>query len=601
MSDLRHNGMKIDEKLIVLRKVMRDHGLDAYIIPSSDPHQSEYVADRWQSRAWISGFTGSAGVVAITHDHAGVWTDSRYFISAEIQLQDSEFVLHKVIKQFAPLHVTYLKEQLPAGSVVGIDGWAFSKKQVDYLKEEFSKVDISLKTNHDLIDMVWSDRPIIPDDDIFIHDIKFAGKERTEKINDIRKVMSEKKVDHHLVSTLDDVAWIYNIRGNDVKCNPVCIAYTLISHDKATLYINESKVSASVREELERDGITISPYLSIIKDLNELPEADSILVDNGNCNSVLYKAINAKDIVHGVTISRKMKALKNETELAHFRNVMIKDGVALTKMFMWLEHHLKSDSISEYDLALKLADFRAEQNDYQGESFDAIVGYRANGAIVHYKPEASTCANIENNGVLLLDSGGQYLDGTTDITRTVSFSEPTEEEKTNNTLVLKGHIALAMAKFPKGTLGVQLDLLARQHLWEHGLNYLHGTGHGVGFFLNVHEDPQGFSPGISARSKSPIEKGMVTSNEPGYYKEGHYGIRIENLVITVDSENEGFLEFDTITLFPIDQSLIDSEMLDDQELAWLNDYHQKVYNKLSPLLNTEEQSWLKAKCKAISK
>jgi len=574
--------MKIDDKLNLLRKSMKEYEVDAYIIPSSDPHQSEYVADHWQSRAWISGFTGSAGIAVVTHDHAGVWTDSRYFLSAAEQLKDSEFVLHKVIKQFTPLHVSYLKENLSAGSVVGIDGWTFSKKQLDHLSKQLKEVDISLKTNEDLIDKVWEDRPPIPDDDIFIHDISYAGKDRKEKINDIRKVMDQKNVDHHMITTLDDIAWIYNIRGSDVKCNPVCIVYTIISKDKVTLYLDENKLPESVKTELEKDGVTIAPYKSIIKDLNELDEKDSILVDDSSCNAVLYKAINAKDIVHGDTISRIMKAVKNDTELDHFDKVMVKDGVALTKLYRWLESELKEKTVSEYELANKLAGFRAEQDGYKGESFDAIVGYRANGAIVHYKPEADTCAEIENHGMLLLDSGGQYLDGTTDITRTVSFSQPSAEEIKNNTLVLKGHIGLAMAKFPIGTLGVQLDLLARKHLWDHGLNYLHGTGHGVGFFLNVHEDPQGFSPGVSARSKCAIAEGMVTSNEPGYYKEGAYGIRIENLVVTVKSKDEGFLEFKTITLFPIDQTLIDNDMLSDNEKQWLDSYHDKVYAKLSP-------------------
>lgn len=591
--------MKIDDKLILLRKSMKEHGIDAYIIPSSDAHQSEYVADHWQSRAWISGFTGSAGIAVVTHDHAGIWTDSRYFLSAAEQLKESEFILHKVIKQFTPLHVSYLKENLPAGSIVGIDGWTFSKTQVDYLTKELAKVDISLKTNEDLIDKVWQDRPSIPEHQIFIHDIAYAGKDRKDKLGDIRQVMAEKKVDHHIITTLDDIAWIYNIRGNDVKCNPVCIAYTIISSDKATLYIDKVKLPGEVKSELEKDGITIAPYKAILKDLNELNEKDSILVDQSSCNAVLYKAINAKHIIHGDTISRIMKAVKNETELAHFKNVMVKDGVALTKLYRWLESALKEKTVSEYELAVKLAGYRSEQEGYKGESFDAIVGYRANGAIVHYKPEEDTCAPIENNGVLLLDSGGQYLDGTTDITRTVSFSEPTDEEKKNNTLVLKGHIGLAIAKFPAGTQGVQLDMLARQHLWEHGLNYLHGTGHGVGFFLNVHEDPQGFSPGVSSRSKCPIKLGMVTSNEPGYYKEGQYGIRIENLIVTVKSADEGFYEFDTITLFPIDQRLIDRELMSAKEIHWLDNYHHKVYTMLSPHLNNDEQRWLKEKCKPL--
>lgn len=592
--------MKIDVRINRLRKVMNDHGIDAYIIPSSDPHQSEYVASHWLSRAWISGFTGSAGIAIVTKDHAGLWTDSRYFIAAAEQLQDSEFQLHKVIKQFTPMHISFLKEHLAAESKVAIDGWCFSKKQVDYMTKQFEEVGISLVTNHDLIAQVWEDRPSIPAKKIFEHEISYVGKDRSDKLSDIRKVMSTKDVSHHFITTLDDIAWIYNLRGSDIKCNPVFIAYTLISQDNATLYINKEKIPAELYSRLEQDDIFVAPYSDIIKDLNELDESTSILVDEGSCNYILYKAINAKDIVHGETISRKMKAIKNDTELSHFRNAMIKDGVALTKMYMWLEQELTSNPVSEYDLAVKLAGFRSEQAGYHGESFDAIVGYRSNGAIVHYKPEADTCADIKNEGMLLLDSGGQYLDGTTDITRTVSFSEPTDEERKNNTLVLKGHIGLARAKFPIGTVGVQLDMLARQPLWEHGLNFLHGTGHGVGFFLNVHEDPQGFSPGVSSRSKTVIEAGMVTSNEPGYYKEGHYGIRIENLIVAINSEDDGFLEFETITLFPIDKNLIDQSLMTTTEIVWLNDYHRNVYEKLSPHLDKDQQTWLKSMCEPIS-
>lgn len=592
--------MKIDVKLNLLRKEMLDRGIDAYIIPSSDPHQSEYVAEHWLSRGWISGFTGSAGIAVVTQDHAGLWTDSRYFIAGKEQLKGSEFELHKVIKQFTPLHISYIKEHLSPGNTVGIDGWCFSKKQLDYMTKQFDQVDIKVDSSHDLTGAIWQDRPSIPRDNIFDHDIIYAGKSRTDKLSSIRKEMAAKDVDYHLITTLDDIAWTYNLRGSDVKCNPVFISYTLIAKDKACLYINEEKIPADLKAILQNDGVSIAPYKDIIKDLNELNEADSILIDEGSCNSVLYKAINAKNIVNGQTITRKMKAIKNETELSHFKNSMIKDGVALTKMFMWLENELKESTVSEYDLAIKLTGFRSQEKEYYGESFDAIVGYRSNGAIVHYKPEADTCAHIKNEGVLLLDSGGQYLDGTTDITRTVSFSDPSEEEKTNNTLVLKGHIGLARAKFPIGTTGVQLDILARQPLWNHGLNFLHGTGHGVGFFLNVHEDPQGFSPGISSRSKTVIEAGMVTSNEPGYYKEGHYGIRIENLVVTVNSKDDGFLEFDTITLFPIDKSLIDPSLLDHAEIEWLNEYHHKVYTELSPRLDQAQKAWLKSKCAPIS-
>lgn len=592
--------MKIDDKLVLLRKTMSASNIDACIIPTTDPHQSEYVADHWQARAWISGFTGSAGIATVTQDDAYIWTDSRYFIQAEQELADSEFELKKVIKQFAPIHVEYLIGTLPKGSTVGIDGWLFSKSQIDHLHKKFKAADINLNSSVDLLSEIWEDRPPLPSDHAFEHDLAFAGKSRIAKIEAIRKELKEKNVDHHLITTLDDIAWTLNIRGSDVPCNPVVISYLLISSETTTWFLNQDKLSKELLDQLKNDGISVEGYTDILQHLNELNESESILVDKLNCNSILHKAINAQEIVYGDNLPIAMKAIKNEVELKHFRNVMIKDGRALTKFYMWLESTISSRPVSEYEAGEKLASFRAQQELYRGESFEAIVGYKSNGAIVHYRASEHNCKDIKGEGMLLLDSGGQYLDGTTDITRTVYFGTPSAEEKTNYTLVLKGHIGLACAKFPKGTLGVQLDMLAREHLWESGLNYLHGTGHGVGFFLNVHEGPQGFSPGISSRSKCIFDAGMVTSNEPGYYKEGEYGIRIENLVITIESKDEGFLEHETITLFPIDTNLVDADIMTKSEIKWLNSYHQRVFDKLSPGLSEAEQLWLRDKCEAIA-
>lgn len=590
--------MNINERLSLIRSEMKKRNIDAYICPSSDPHNSEYVADLWKTREWISGFTGSAGVVVITQDYAGLWTDSRYFLQGETETADSDFELNKVYNQFTPMHIDYIVKNLPDGSTIGFDGYCMPLGSVNSLIKQSENKSFKIESKYDLFDEVWTDRPSIPTEPIFIHDLKYAGKSAIEKTSQIQAEMKNLGVDHHLVTTLDDIAWIFNIRGKDVECNPVAVAYAMIGVDYINLYIDPKKLSPDVKSYLDNQKVTLRSYTDVIEDLNKLSENDACLIDPYNCSYTLNKAINAK-IIEGKTISRKLKALKNSTEVGHIKEAMVKDGRALTKAFVWLENTLKDRAVSEFELSEKLGDFRSNQREYIGESFPPIVGYRGNGAIIHYRPYPDTCHNIKNEGYLLCDSGGQYLDGTTDITRTFCFDEPSEEFKLHYSLVLKGMIKLTQAVFPKGTSGGQLDILARQPLWNHGLNYLHGTGHGVGFCLNVHEAPQGFAPGVNERANTVHEAGMVTSNEPGYYKEGHYGIRIENVILTIESEKEGFLEHITLTMFPIDTSLVNLSILDKSEKDWLNRYHKEVYTRLSPGLTEEENIWLAKKCEAI--
>ena len=598
--NLNEYFMSINKRLSDLRKTMQNKGLDAYIIPSNDVHQSEYVAEHWNCREWISGFTGSAGLVVITADHAGLWTDSRYFLQANMELASSELVLHKPKDRFAPEHITWLSETLPEGAIVGIDGDLCTISQFKRYSELLSKTGKTLNTSYDLFDDIWKGRPSVPDNEIFEHDIKYAGKSRKDKINEIRSEMNVQDVGHHLITTLDDIAWIFNIRGNDVEFNPVAVSFALISEAAATLYIDDKKVPSPLKSKLIADGVTLKPYDSIYDDLSELKGSDSILIDRSVTSVNLYHAIHC-NIIEGKTISTLMKGIKNEVEIQHTREVMAKDGAAIANTFYWIEQQLKNDEkVTEADVSDKLAENRSKMDDYIGESFPAIVGYKGNGAIIHYRPMHDTCKALKPDGIVLVDSGGQYLNGTTDITRTIALGTPSKEEKRNFTLVLKGNIALSKINFPKNTTGVQLDTLARMFLWNQGLNYGHGTGHGVGFFLNVHEGPQGFTGISSIRGREPFQEGMITSNEPGYYKEGEYGIRVENLMVTIPSDHDGFLEFETVTLYPMDIKMIDEAIFSKKEKAWLNKYHYHVLKMVGPYLEGNVKSWFELKCRPMN-
>lgn len=592
--------MTIDQKIASLRALMKIHNIDAYIIGSSDPHQSEYVADRWKSRAWVSGFTGSAGTAIITKDHAGVWTDSRYFIQAEEELANSEALLHKQKIPHAPEHLHWLPNQLEPMSIVACDGMLFSIAQINALQQALNPKKITLDFNVDLIEEVYKDRPSLPKNPIFEHERRFTGSSRVEKFEAVRAEMIQ-EADYHLITTLDDIAWLFNLRSSDVDCNPVFIAYAAVGREITYLFVDETKIPEAIQIRLKSDGVYIKPYQDIKAFLSALPEGENISIDRNKTSMGLYNSIPEKQVLFSSTIPIRLKAIKSSTAVKHIRQAMIKDGVALTKLYRWLDQTLEERSVPEVEVARQLAQFRSQNKDYHGESFGAIVGYKGNGAIVHYSPQEGKCAAIKKEGMLLLDSGGQYADGTTDITRTTCWGEPTVTQKRDYTLVLKGCIALTNIIFPEGTVGTQLDTLARQFLWKQGLNYGHGTGHGVGYFLNVHEGPQSISANI-ARGKSALKAGMVTSNEPGFYKAGEYGIRIENLILTefaMENEFGRFLKFSTLTLFPIATNLIEESLLDKEEKEWLNQYHQEVFDKLSPHLNSEEVAWLTEKCSAI--
>lgn len=591
--------MNVPQKLAALRSAMAQHNIDAILIPSSDPHQSEYVADHWQERSWISGFTGSAGIVAITKDHAGLWTDSRYFLQAEMELKNTGFVLHKMANQFGVPYIEFLADTLTSGSKVAINGKMFSKNVVGSMKDAFGKKGIDLNYKLDLISEIWHNRPKLSDAPITYHDSKYSGKTIAEKLNILREEMKQVGADYHLITTLDDVAWTFNMRGKDVDYNPVAIAYAVVGAKIADLFIDEKKLTDEMKKQLTKAKVNVHPYQEIIGYLNMMKDQSTMLVDSSLCNQAVFDAINGK-IINGTSIPKKWKAIKNEVEIQHIRNVMKKDGAALAETFYWMEQCLAQKiKMNEVDLALKLAENRGKQKYYQGESFSAIVGYQSNGAIIHYRPESNTCKVIHPEGILLVDSGGQYSDGTTDITRTFALGSPTEEQIKAYTLVLKGMVALSRIKFPEGTTGGQLDTIARQFLWSEGLNYGHGTGHGVGFFLNVHEPPQGFTPLASERSRTEHVVGMLTSNEPGYYKEGEFGIRIENLVLTSPSQHKGFLEHETVTLYPFDHKLIDKSLLSKDEINWINNYHKQVYAGCSGLLKGEIKAWFKEKCRKI--
>jgi Xaa-Pro aminopeptidase len=591
--------MTINEKLAALRAAMNEHHIDAYLIPSSDPHQSEYLAGHWKAREWISGFTGSAGTVVVTAHHAGLWTDSRYFIQAEAQLKDSGVELHKLGVPHTAEHLTWLINNLPQGSKVGLDGRLFSVGQVRAISKLFYDKNFDLDTSLDLIGKIWQNRPTAPQSPVFQYDINYTGKSVEEKLQAVREKM---KAAHYLVSTLDDIAWLYNLRGTDVACNPVFYAYSIIGKDVAYLFVDAAKIGPDIKTGLNNAGVILKNYGEAEGFLKNIP--GSVQIDLASTSNQFYNAISKEKIKEGENIVAHLKSIKNDIEIGHIRQAMCKDGAALVQLFMWLEKEVQKRPIPEAEVAEKLIGFHQAQGDYFGESFDAIVGYQGNGAIVHYRPEHGTCANIQPEGILLLDSGGQYLNGTTDITRTIALSQPTAGQKRDFTLVLKGMINLTLAKFPKGTTGVQLDTLARMDLWKNHYNYGHGTGHGVGFFLSVHEGPQGFSPVANTpRSTVSIEPGMLTSNEPGLYKAGEYGIRIENLVLCVKDGEEGpfgqFYKFETLTLFPIDINLVEKNLLTEGERLWFNTYHDEVFEKIAPLLNEEETAWLKNKCAKI--
>lgn len=582
------------EKLTALRQLMTEKGFAAYIIPPTDPHQSEYIPDHWKTREWFSGFTGSAGTVVVTQEFAGLWTDSRYFIQAEEELRDSGIELVKLKTPHSPEFIDWLAATLKEGDLLGIDGKVFAQSLVNLLKSKLVHKGIKINCAYDLPGMLWHDRPPISLQEIYEHDEKYAGQSRTEKIQLVRNEMKQQGIDFQLLTPLDEIAWLFNLRGSDVDYNPVFIAWAIISQQEAILFADERKLPEALRQKLQGEGITLFPYEYIAQHLTTLPIDSSILFSSGKTSHHVYLAIPPHcRKVDAPGIPTLLKACKSEFEIKNIQNALIKDGVALVRFFRWLEENINRQEITEISLDEKLTQFRDEQPGYVGNSFGTIAGYKDHGAIVHYTATPQIAYTLKAEGILLLDSGGQYHDGTTDITRTISLGKPTKEEVQDYTLVLKGLIQLSLSIFPEGTKGFHLDVLARQPLWQKGKNYGHGTGHGVGYFLSVHEGPQGITP--NAAVTHPLQPGMLQSNEPGFYREGKYGIRLENLIMVAphsETEYGRFLQFETLTLFPFEMQLIDAEMLSDDEKGWLNRYHKKVFEKLSPRLSKEDNQWL---------
>ena len=599
--------MTVNQRIEALREVMKREHLAAFIFPSTDPHQGEYVPDHWKGREFISGFNGSAGTAVVTLTSAALWTDSRYFIAAEEQLKGTEFQLMKLKMLGTPTIAEWIGKECGAGAEVAVDGMVNS---ANFVKELIADLrhqgGITLRTNLDPLAQIWTNRPPIPENPVEIYPMKYAGESCSDKITRIRKALREKHADGMLMSALDDIAWTLNLRGTDVHCNPVFVSYLLISSKDVTLYINKVKLTPEVEAYLKAEGVGIAPYEDVTKGLKDYFEYN-ILLDPDEVNYTLYKQVS-REIVEAESPVKRMKTIKNPTEIAGFRSAMLKDGIAMVKFLYWLQKVLPapvgegagvgSVSLTEISVDQKLTSFRTEQPDFRDISFDTIAGYQAHGAIVHYEATPETDVPLKPEGFLLLDSGAQYLDGTTDITRTIALGELTEEQKKVYTLVLKGHIQIELCKFPSGVSGTQLDILAREALWREGLNYLHGTGHGVGTYLNVHEGPHQLR---MEWKPAPFVAGMTVTDEPGVYLEGKFGVRIENtLLITPYKETEfgKFLQFESLTLCPIDKTPIIKDMLLQEEIDWLNKYHQKVFDTLSPHLNEEETAWL---CEACAK
>ena len=590
--------MNINQRLQDLREVMQREHLAAFIFPSTDPHQSEYVADHWKGREFISGFNGSAGTAVVTMTSAALWTDSRYFLAAEDQLKGTEYQLMKLKIEGTPTIAQWIGKECGPGAEVAIDGTCSSASEVKELIADLRKQGgITLRTNFDPLALIWSGRPAIPENLVEIYPLEYAGETAHDKIARIRQALREQHADGMLMAALDDIAWTLNLRGSDVHCNPVFVSYLLIAPNDVTLYINKVKLSPKVIAYLKAEGVGVASYEDVRKGLKDY-FAYNILLDPNEVNYTLFKSVT-REIVEEESPVKRMKTVKNEREIAGFRSAMLKDGIAMTKFLKWLDSQELS-SLTELSVSAKLEALRSEQPLYRDISFDTIAAYQAHGAIVHYEPTPETDIPLKPEGFLLLDSGAQYLDGTTDITRTIPLGPLTEEQKRIYTLVLKGHIQIELCKFPSGASGTQLDVLARQALWREGLNYLHGTGHGVGTYLNVHEGPHQIR---MEWKPAPLVVGMTVTDEPGIYLAGKFGVRIENTLLVIpykETEFGKFLQFESLTLCPIDTTPILTGLLTQEEIAWLNAYHQRVFDTLSPHLNDEESAWLQDACAAIS-
>ena len=592
----------IPERIADLREAMKQHKIDAYIIPTSDPHMSEYPADCWKYREWISGFTGSAGTVIITADKAGLWTDSRYFLQASTQLEGTGIELFKMMLPETPTIPEFLTHELKEGQTVGLNGETYSLADARSLEKALAEKEIKLNTNASLIDPIWKERPAIPEAPMFEMPIELSGKSTEDKLIDINKMLHKAGADCTILSALDEVAWTFNIRGTDVAYNPVVISYAFVSEKESVLFVNPKKIPAEIAEHLKKEGVTLADYGMLATFLSRLPEQTRVFIDSKRTNVAIYNALPKSSIlIEGTSPANHLKSIKNETEIKGFRNAVLKDGIAMTKFYFWLEKMLKAgEKVTELSAAAKLTALRSEQPQYVMDSFASISSYGPHGAVVHYSPTPETDTELKTDSLYLLDSGAQYLDGTTDITRTIALcDEPSEQMKKDFTRALKGTIGIAKCKFPAGIRGCLIDAFARKALWDAGINYLHGTCHGIGHCLNVHEGPQSIR-----MEENPVilEPGMVMSDEPAMYRPGEYGIRTENMIlIREDSETEfgKFLGFETLTLCYIDTKLVIPSMLSVREHAWLNKYHQMVYDLVSPHLTEEEKAWLKEKTAEI--
>lgn len=593
---------EINQRLESLREVMRREHLSAFIFPSTDAHQSEYVADHWQGRTWISGFNGSAGTAVVTMKSAALWTDSRYFLAAEEQLKGTEFQLMKLKIEGTPTISEWLAQELQGENAeVGLDGMVNSYHETMGLIADLRKSGgITVRTNLDPLGLIWTDRPAIPANPVEIQPMEFAGESVASKISRIRTALRQRHADGMLISALDDIAWTLNLRGTDVRCVPVFVSYLLISSQQVSLYVDSAKINDEVKAYLTENGISLYPYNKVAEGLERYSEYN-ILLDGDETSYFLWKTVKCQEIIAGNSPVPAMKAQKNDREIAGFRQAMLRDGVAMVKFLRWLKPAVEAGGQTEISIDRKLTSLRAEQHLFRDISFDTIAGYQAHGAIVHYEATPETDVALKPEGLILIDSGAQYQDGTTDITRTIALGPVTEEMKHVYTLVLKGHIQLELAKFPDGASGTQLDALARECMWREGYNYLHGTGHGVGSYLSVHEGPHQIR---MEWKPTPLRAGMTVTDEPGLYLSGKFGVRIENTLLIKDyqtTEFGKFLQMESLTLCPIDLTPVDFSMLQPEEIEWLDTYHRDVFEKLSPYLEGEDLEWLREATRPVDR
>lgn len=593
---------EINQRLESLREVMRREHLSAFIFPSTDAHQSEYVADHWQGRTWISGFNGSAGTAVVTMKSAALWTDSRYFLAAEEQLKGTEFQLMKLKIEGTPTISEWLAQELQGENAeVGLDGMVNSYHETMGLIADLRKSGgITVRTNLDPLGLIWTDRPAIPANPVEIQPMEFAGESVASKISRIRTALRQRHADGMLISALDDIAWTLNLRGTDVHCVPVFVSYLLISSQQVSLYVDSAKINDEVKAYLTENGISLYPYNKVAEGLERYSEYN-ILLDGDETSYFLWKTVKCQEIIAGNSPVPAMKAQKNDREIAGFRQAMLRDGVAMVKFLRWLKPAVEAGGQTEISIDRKLTSLRAEQHLFRDISFDTIAGYQSHGAIVHYEATPETDVALKPEGLILIDSGAQYQDGTTDITRTIALGPVTEEMKHVYTLVLKGHIQLELAKFPDGASGTQLDALARECMWREGYNYLHGTGHGVGSYLSVHEGPHQIR---MEWKPTPLRAGMTVTDEPGLYLSGKFGVRIENTLLIKDyqtTEFGKFLQMESLTLCPIDLTPVDFRMLQPEEIEWLDTYHRDVFEKLSPYLEGEDLEWLREATRPVDR